>query len=87
METSLKTGFAQFSLAELPKILGGCNPPGPYAYVYVIMVIKTKNLDVNVYVILLPKRLKHSCIYYSLAFFKFSQIGDFRAEKYLNLVF
>ena len=41
METSLKTGFAQISLAapkksELPKIWGGCSPPppppGPYAY-------------------------------------------------------
>ena len=39
METSLKTGFAQISLAaqksELPKIWGGAAPPpppGPYAY-------------------------------------------------------
>ena len=56
METSLKTGFAQFSLAA--QNFGGLQPPsptGPYAYVYVIKVIKTKNLDVNVYVILLPK--------------------------------
>ena len=39
METSLKTGFAQISLAaqksESPKIWGGCSPPSPpdpYAY-------------------------------------------------------
>ena len=66
METSLKTGFAQFSIAaqknlSCPKFWGGCSPPGPYAYVYVIKVIKTENLDVDVYVILLPKRLKRSC--------------------------
>ena len=66
METSLKTGFAQFSIGA-QKIWVAQNfwrnavPPGPYAYVYVIKVIKTENLDVNVYVILLPKRLKHSC--------------------------
>ena len=38
--------------------LGGYSPkapPGPYAYVYVIKVIKTKGLDVNVYVILPQK--------------------------------
>ena len=40
METSLKTGFAQFfsccpKKSELPKIWGGCSPPRPaglYAY-------------------------------------------------------